>query len=398
MEDVLQLLSGLHTVVAKTADEFEPGVFDLTNIELAVNHWAAIERIACSAKLRAAGRAEEIGLDAEQAVAKASGVTSGQARKQTRLRRKLKNRRKTQEALDRGQLSPTQAGAIGEAAEADPDAEQSLLDLAASGASTSDLLKECERIKRDALDRDGNLAARQKQGRELRTWTDGLGMTCFSGRLEPVEGAKLLAELDRRADQLFRAQVRAKGVLDTLEQRRADALMQIVASCSNGKNKRGPRTVVQLHVTKDAVERGYVEPGEKCEIADGRPIPMKAVDNALLDPDTKVQEVVFDEVDVRSIITHSRYVPARLRDALSARGLCCAVPGCGNTKGLQRDHEEDFAKGGPTSLRNLGYKCWYHHDLKTRGLYRLWRDDEGEMHWDPVAPEDRRAYAARRRR
>nr|MBA2609231.1 HNH endonuclease [Actinomycetota bacterium] len=96
-------------------------------------------------------------------------------------------------------------------------------------------------------------------------------------------------------------------------------------------------------------------------------------------------EVVFDEVDVRSIITHSRYIPARLRDALSARGLCCEVPGCGRTKGLERDHEEEFARGGPTSAFNVRWKCRYHHDLKTRGLYRLRRDENGEVHWEPTA-------------
>lgn len=381
------LLSGLRRLVEKTAADFEPGVLGVTTVEKAVADWAAIERIACAAKLRAASRADDVGLDSERAVANSSGLSSGQARKQTRLRRKLKNKKKTNDAFDKGELSPTQAGAIADAVEANPDAEEALLELAGSGASTSDLLKECERIKRDALDRDGTLASRQKQAREVRSWTDGLGMTCISARLEPVEGAKWLAELDRRADRLFRAQVKAGGQVDTPEQRRADAMVEILASIGNGNGKRGPRTVVQIHVSKEAVERGYVKPGEKCQTGDGRPIPMKAVDEALLDPDTKVQEVVFDEVDVRSIISYKRYIPERLRDALSARGLCCEVPGCGQTKGLQLDHDEEFAKNGPTSQGNLRWHCRYHHTLKTRGLYRLHRDENGVVHWEPVPRE-----------
>ncbi len=384
------LVSKLRRAVEKTADQFEPGVLDVFTAERAVSEWAAIERIACAAKLRAAARAEDVGLDAEQAVADASGVTSSQARKQTKLRKKLADKKQTADAFDKGQLSTTQADAIADAVDANPAAETNLLDLAAT-ASASDLLSECERIKRDALDADGTLASRQREARSLRTWTDGMGMTCLSGRFEPVAGAKLIAELERRADRFFRAQVRVKqDNVDTQEQRMADALSEIVATCDGNDTgrRRGPRTMIQLLVTKAAVERGYMEPGEKCETAQGRPIPMGAVDDALMDPDTKVQEVVFDEVDVQSIISHTRYRPARLQDALNARGLVCAVPGCGRTKGLQWDHVHDFAKDGPTSAGNLKPLCSYHHLQKTRRLYALREDENGVLHWQPVPRGD----------
>ncbi|MEY2470116.1 MAG: hypothetical protein QOF21_2814, partial [Actinomycetota bacterium] len=188
-------------LVEKTADEFEPGVLHTFTVEKAVAEWAAIERIACAAKLRAAGRAEEIGLDAEQAVAGSSGITSGQARRQTRLNRKLRDKQRTSEAFNKGRLSSTQANAISDAVDANPAAEEALLGMVSNGASASDLLSECERIRRDALDADGTLAARQRQLRSLRHWTDAMGMTCLSGRFEPVAGAKLIAELERRADR-----------------------------------------------------------------------------------------------------------------------------------------------------------------------------------------------------
>lgn len=286
-------------------------------------------------------------------------------------------------------MSPTQANAIADAVDVAPEAEESLLELAESG-SASDLLAECDRIRRDALDADGGLAERQRRARSLHCWTNAMGMTCVNGQLEPVAGAKLVAELERRSDRLFRAQVRAKqDTVDTPEQRMADAPMQMVAACDprdggvGTGRARGPRTLVQLLVTKAAVERGYLEPGEKCETA-GKPIPIRAIDDALADPDTKVQEVVFDEVDVRSITSHKRYIPARLRDALSARGLCCAVPGCGRTKGLERDHHDEFAVGGPTELMNLRWLCRYHHDLKSRRLYEFQPDENGETQFVPT--------------
>ncbi len=381
-------LTKLRLVVEKVADWFEPRVLNTFTAEAAVAQWAGIERVACAAKLRAAARAEEIGLDAEQAVANSSGITSGQARQQTRLKKKLRGKQKTADAFDKGRLSPTQANAIADAVDAAPDAEETLLDLAASGASASDLLSECDRIRRDALDADGTLAARQRQARRLRHWTNALGMTCINGEFEPVVSAKLVAEIERRADRLFRAQVRAKQEnIDTPEQRMADALADIVESCGatgNGRARRGPRTMVQLLVTKAAVDRGYLQPGEKCETADGKPIPIRVVDEAMSDPDTKVQEVAFDQVDVRSITSHKRYIPARLRDALAARGLCCAVPGCGRTKGLERDHDDEFARGGPTELVNLRWLCRYHHDLKSRGLYEFRIDGSGEPQFVPT--------------
>lgn len=378
-------LSKLRSVVERVADQFEPGVLALLTVEAAVAEWAAIERVACAAKLRAAARAEDVGLDAESAVSSSSGITSGQARKQTQLNRKLKNKQKTADAFNKGKLSPTQANAIADAVEVAPHAEVGLLGLAEQ-ASVSELLSECERIRRDAMDADGTLASRQRQARSLRSWTDSLGMTRVSGRFEPVAGAKLIAELERRADRLFRSQVRAKGAVDALEQRMADALIDVVHSAdakASGK-RQGPRTLVQLLVTKAAVERGYLEPGEKCETAAGKPIPIAAIDEALLDADTKVQEVVFDEVDVRSITSHKRYVPARLRDALLARGLCCAVPGCGRTKGLERDHDDEFGQGGATELGNLRWLCRYHHALKSRHLYEFEVDENGETKFVPT--------------
>ncbi len=141
---------------------------------------------------------------------------------------------------------------------------------------------------------------------------------------------------------------------------------------------------MRLIVSKDAAERGFVALGEKCQTADGTHVPMAAVDDALLDDDTLVQEVEVDAVDVRSIRTMTRYIPKRLRDALEARGTVCVVPGCGATKGLDIDHTQERRRDGPTTLQNLGWLCPPHHRLKTRGLYDLSRDEQGNWHWKPA--------------
>jgi hypothetical protein len=379
-------VSGLRSLTEKIAADFDPALLSAVGAASAIEEWARIEKIACAQKLRSAARAEETGLDADAAVANSSGVPTGAARRQTKAARKAKG--KTKEAFDKGQLSPTQAGAIADAAEANPDAEDSLLALAAT-APTNELLDECERVRREATD-EATLAARQRAARFVRTWKDSLGMTRFAGALEPLIGAKFVAELERRADRLFREQSRAGGAIDTVDQRMADALASVLGdlggsgSGSAGGKRRGPRTVVRLIVTKTAAERGWAEPGERCETAEGVHIPMGAVDEALLDDDTLVQEVEMDAVDVRTIRTMKKYIPKRLRDALEARGVCCVAPGCGRTKNLQIDHTQERRDNGPTSLANLGWLCRYHHGLKTRRLYELWRDDEGEWHWEPA--------------
>ena len=394
-------VSELRLVVEKTAGGFEPGVLDTFTVEKAVSDWAAIEKTACAAKLRAAARAEEIGLDAEQAVAAASGMTGPQARRQTRLTKKLRDKHQTKAAFDDGKLSTTEAGAIADAVDADPEAEPSLLALASSG-STTDLIAECDRVRRDAYDKDGGLAAMQREARRLRHWNNALGNKCGTFEFEPVFGAKLVAELERRAEEKFRAQRKAGGQVDSQEQRMADALQDLVNERTGAaaSKRQGPRTRLYLLADKAAVDRGRLEPGEKCETADGVPIPLRAVDEALSDPDTEVFAVIKAEHDIEKIVSYSRYWPARVVDAMIARGLVCEVPNCGGTKGLQKDHHYDYAKGGPTSAGNAGWKCWPCHDKKSRGIYDLWTDNNGIKHWDPVAniPPDKRSQAPPRRK
>src|SRR5258705_10307108 len=103
------LVSGLRKVVEKTAAEFDPALLSAATAIAAVEEWARIERVACAAKLLAAARAEETGIDAEGIVADASGIPTHAARRQTRVARKAKG--KTKEQFDRGTLSPTQAEA-----------------------------------------------------------------------------------------------------------------------------------------------------------------------------------------------------------------------------------------------------------------------------------------------
>ncbi|MBV8297438.1 MAG: HNH endonuclease, partial [Acidimicrobiia bacterium] len=43
----------------------------------------------------------------------------------------------------------------------------------------------------------------------------------------------------------------------------------------------------------------------------------------------------------------------------------CSVAGCNRRHGLEWDHQEPVANGGPTSYTNLNPKCFPHHKEKT---------------------------------
>ena len=63
----------------------------------------------------------------------------------------------------------------------------------------------------------------------------------------------------------------------------------------------------------------------------------------------------------------TRTIGRRLRRALEHRDRCCAVPGCGATRGLHAHHIRHWEDGGATELSNLVLLCPYHHRQHHRG-------------------------------
>ena len=67
----------------------------------------------------------------------------------------------------------------------------------------------------------------------------------------------------------------------------------------------------------------------------------------------------------------TRTINRRLRRALEHRDRCCAVPGCGATRGLHAHHLKHWEDGGPTDLDNLVLLCPYHHRMHHRGIITI---------------------------
>jgi hypothetical protein len=93
--------------------------------------------------------------------------------------------------------------------------------------------------------------------------------------------------------------------------------------------------------------------------------------------------VVTDGVDVTTVCTLGRSVPASLKAALVERDRCCVVPGCDATQHLEIDHWRiPFAEGGPASLDNLARLCRHHHTLRTHRGFTLTKEG-GTWYWHP---------------
>jgi hypothetical protein len=118
-----------------------------------------------------------------------------------------------------------------------------------------------------------------------------------------------------------------------------------------------------------AAARGHARPGEPCHIVGGGPVPTDSVAAAVA-AGAFVKGVTHDGTRIDSIVHWGRHIPAEIETALQLgpppafEGAECA-DGCGRRHGLQRDHIDPVANGGPTTYSNLAFRCYNDHAAKT---------------------------------
>jgi hypothetical protein len=86
--------------------------------------------------------------------------------------------------------------------------------------------------------------------------------------------------------------------------------------------------------------------------------------------------------------------PALTRRALLRAGNTCENPMCGRTLGLHCHHLIFRSKGGPTSLQNTACVCVWCHATVHLGYLKVWKDRQGELHWEPRGDQLRRDFEA----
>ena len=370
----------------------DPGAYDGQRAAALAERLARAENTCAVTKVRLAARASECGVhrdrgyvDSHDWVAAMSGTTAGAARDALQTVARLDECPETADAVAAGQVSMAQAGEIVRAEHEAPGSEHELVEVAKTKSLGA--VRERARTRRlEAIDRE-ELRTRQHSAREVRHWTDELGMVAGTFRLEPVAGTRFVKRFEREADRRWRAAKR-NGNHESREALAADAFVDLAgaevsrspaesdgAGTSGTKRARHRRRAVNADVvivqSAQALRRGHVRPGEVCRVVGGGPVAPSEVEE-LIAAGAFVKAVLHDGTQVTHVAHYGRNLTAQQRTALGLGpppafdGLRCTEDGCERRLGLEIDHLDPVANGGPTSLEHLDPKCWVHHQEKTK--------------------------------
>jgi hypothetical protein len=361
----------------------------------------------------------------DEYLARRSGGTLGDARRQRRASEQLRNLPDTEDALRRGELSGEQAEAISDAATANPAAEQDLLD-GAKRKSLKDLRDDCGRA-RAAADRDPEETQRRiRRERRFHIYGRPDGSAGIAGNGPVDETAVLNAALQPIVDRLYRTNRntpdqaerqaylwdalihlarttlnldhtdrsdgdRGEGNDDSSDEDRtsradggAGASNDTKPATKNKRRKTRPDYLAILRIDLAALIRGWTEGDEVCEIPGIGPVPITRMRELL--PESSIRLVITEGIDVANVTYLGRCPNAAQDIALLWSQPLCQNIACSNTW-IQRDHRDPYAKVRCSELGNFDGLCPHDHALKT---YQGWSLVAGTGRRDFVPPDDPR--------
>src|SRR3954469_3033219 len=339
-----------------------------------------------SIKVRAALRLEQTQTfrrdghpSAAHQLAHATGSSVGKAKSELEAAKRLEALPATAKALSEGTLSADKAAAVADAASADPSAEGRLLDHA-QRRSLGELKDECARVKA-AADPDPDATRRRVHAeRGARTFGTGVG----SSRLVWDDTTERIAE----AWAVVTGYANTEFDLARLEERHeseaayaADGMLARPRAATGGasppvkvEGKRVRRPVpanVIFRCDAAAAKRGWVEPGEVCDLVGHGPVPVSAIRDLVEHQDPFIAAVVTKGVDVMSVAHLRRNPTAYQLTALLWQQPECTRLGCNRTARLENDHRDDWAKTHRTPTDGIDPLCHHDHALKTRYEWAL---------------------------
>ncbi|MFN8041234.1 MAG: DUF222 domain-containing protein [Acidimicrobiales bacterium] len=383
---------------------FDPAVVSAGDAAVLVERFAELERLAAGGRLLAAGRMARTSVwagsgdgDVTEWMARTTGQSRSDARKDLAAARVLDELDGTQDALRQGRLTKEQVREIAPAAKAAPGAEGGLLEEAARG-SVEGLARKARAAKAAARG-DGRDAVERVRRRRCVTHgrsEDGSAWLRASG--PPDDIARILAGLAPWAEQTRRA-ARGRGEVLTDDQASFDGLVAVAAQpvprvgdseravpapgADSGDDDEEPgvtagpgsprwATKVIVNVDLAALRRGFTIAGERCEITGIGPVPVATVDDLLARDDTFLAAVVREGTDIQKVAHFGRAPTAAQRTALEADHATCCIDGCPDPPRVI-DHHHRFADDGPRTLANLGPLCDDHDHRKTHDRWVLVR-------------------------
>jgi len=298
----------------------------------------------------------------------------------------------TRQSMLDGVVSPEQGSVIAGAAKHNPAAEAGLLQTAKKANLQE--LREAAARARAAADRDPEAThARLHAERRTTRFTDPDGARVHKLR-GPVDLASIFeAELDRLADEIFRARGKA-GTIECRDAYAYDAAIEMARRSARaddvgtGERANQPRTqhLALLRLDIEALWRGYAEGDELCEVTGLGPIPVAVARRLLGDA---VLKLILTRGDAVAHVTSLTRGPTQaMRYALLWSSPTCIVEGCTRTI-VEHDHVwgAEYKDTRHTKLAELERKCHTHHDLHT---LHGWAMVAGAGKRPMVPPEDPR--------
>jgi hypothetical protein len=179
-------------------------------------------------------------------------------------------------------------------------------------------------------------------------------------------GVPFVNRLDAETDRAQR-KARKDGSTDERGAHAADAFVTMTKGRGKGRSDRAD---VVLVCSFDAYRRGHTHGADLCHVVGGGPVPVGVVRDAVAH-DAFVKLVMTKGVAIHTVAHMGRHRPAALQTALELgppprfEGAVCVEEGCDRRYGLEWDHDDPVANGGPTSYENLKARCKPDHWAKT---------------------------------
>ncbi len=374
-------MRALREQVSRYAAAFDPALVDGYDADRILREAVAAKNMLAGIEAAAAKRVADTYVyrrdgheNAAQHLAAASGTSVNQARDLLATAERLQQLDKVNEAVRSGELSPQKAAAVADAAAADPDAQQRLLQ-AARTQSLGELKTECAKVKAAAQPDQDALRRQARENRTCysRTSPDQVGEIVFRSSTDEMQ--EIWTAIKAGADKVFE-QARKEGRRERWDAYAADALLGIVrgrASADQAKSSSSSTKVI-VRMDWEALIRGKVEGDELCEIVGVGPVPVTWVRDLLAKGDPFVTAILTKGVDVHTVAHLGRKPTAFQKTALQWLSPVCTVLGCNSTENIQYDHREDWAKTHRTPTDGMDGLCTPDHDLKT---YHGWSLVEG---------------------
>jgi len=361
-------LRGLVGELCRALAAFDPALVSGDESAVLAEELARLAKVAETASARAGARAVGCGYrgGAEDAsafewLARVGGTTTAAARRKLTTISETEERAETRAALVAGAVSLEQAAEIVSVPERH---EAELLALARSAGLGA--VRDRARKRRCEAIPPEELHARQHAAREIKHWKDELGMVRFRGALPPEVGVPIVNRIDAETDRHWRA-ARREQRDESRAALAADAFVALINATGPARTSKSVELVLVCDL--NAYRRGHAHDDERCHIIGGGPIPVSVARELAQDAFLKV--VLHDGVNVHTVAHFGRHRPAHLETALRLgappgfEGVTCAEYGCDRRYGLEWDHVDPCANGGPTSLANLKPECKPHHWDKT---------------------------------